>query len=251
MAKVQSAISPDTNDGAANTVATPTLGASLTAGNLGWGHFTWLGSLADFTNPGSSISDGTNIYTLDQTTGPDGNAVCMATFHKENLAAVVNPVITVTFSTGATPSFRRVRFEERSGVATTSALNKKAAQFSTTFGTAVDAMTSGAQVTTVDGCQVVGVGMDDTAATIPSVGTGYTSTDTATYAAGDASRTEDQVQATQGSIAATFTTTGGTDNNHAHMLAFAPVVAGGAPFVPVIGEGPGMALAGDGGGLIS
>jgi len=216
MAKVQSRISADTNDGSATTVATQTFGASFTAGNAVWGHVSWIGLAANLTG----VSDGTNTYTIQQTTGPDGNSINCATFYKENVAAVASPVITATFSVGQT--FRRIRGEERSGIITASALNKFAAQFSATFGTGADAVTSGAQTTTVDGCQVVGVAYDDTAATIPSVGTNYASTDTATFAAGDAFRTEDRTQATQGSIAATFTTTGGTDNIHAHMLAFAP-----------------------------
>lgn len=228
MAKVQSATSADTNDGAAHTVATATFGASFTAGNCVWGHVSWLvvNGTTDLTNAGAGVSDGTNTYTVDQISGQDVNAICCATFHKENVSAVSSPVITVTFATGISPTFRRVRGEERSNVATASALNKKTAQFSTTFGTGTDAVTSGAAITTVDGCQVVGVAYDSTSATIPSVGTNYASTDTATFAAGDAFRTEDQTQANQGSIAATFTTTAGTDNIHAHMLAFAPPAGG-------------------------
>lgn len=228
MSKVQSAISADTNDGGANSVATQAFGANFTANNFVWGHVSWLVSSGptDLTDPGSSISDGTNSYTVDQITGPDVNGICCATFHKENAASVVTPVITVTFATGHNPTFRRVRGEERSGVATTSAVHKKAAQFSATFGTGTDAATSGAQVTTIDGCQVVGVGYDDSAANIPTVGTGYASTDSATFAAGDAFRTEDRTQATQGSIAATFTLVAGTDITHVHMLALAPSAAG-------------------------
>lgn len=223
MAKVQSQVSADTNDAVANSVSTQTFGASFTAGNCVWGHATWRsGDVA----PSSVDDNGGNIYTVDQTTGPDANGIMCTTFHKENIVAVASPVVTVHW-TNATNDFRRVHAEERNGIATTSALNKKAAQFSTTFGTGTDAVTSGAQTTTVDGCQVVGVAHDISTPTIAGVGTGYASTDSNTFSAGDAYRAEDRTQAVQGSIAATFTTGAGTDDFHVHMLAFAPAVGGG------------------------
>lgn len=232
MSKVQSAVSADTNDAAANSVSTQAFAAPFTAGNCVWGHVSWL---AGDTAP-SSIDDGTNTYTIDQTTGADANGIFCTTFHKEGIAAAgANPVVTAHWATAGN-TFRRIRAEERNGIVTTSALNKKAAQFSGAFGILPDAVTSGAQVTTVDGCQVVGVGYDDSTATILTVGTGYASTDSATFGAGDAFRTEDRTQAVQGSIAATFTTPNGTDIIHDHMLAFAPAAGGGG------GGGNGTAL---------
>ena len=222
MSKIQSQVSADTNDGSAGTVATQAFASAFTAGNLVWGHVIWSGGTVTL----NSVSDGTNSYTIDQTTGPDANAQMCATFHKENVAATgASPVLTATFSVATT--FRRIRGEERSGIVSTSALDKKAAQFSATFGTGTDAVTSGSQTTVSDGDQIVGVAYDSSTATLPSVGTGFSNTDGVTFIAGDCFRTEDKVQSSHGAVAATFTTTAGTDPIHVHMLALVSSGGGG------------------------
>jgi len=66
------------------------------------------------------------------------------------------------------------------------------------------------------------------------VGTGFTSRFPGTGGAGDANRVEDRVQSTQGSVAATFTTTAGTDAIGVAMLAFAPSGGGGGPAATIV-----------------
>jgi hypothetical protein len=238
--KVQSAVSADTNDGSAGTVVTQNLASAITAGNAGWGHVSWQQGGASVSN----VSDGTNTYPIIQTTGPDANNIMCSTFFKENLAATgAAPHLTATFA--AASLFRRIHFEEWSGVATASGLNKNAAQESATFGTGTDAVTSGAQTTTA-ACEVVGVAYDSSSATVPSTGTGFAVGDTTSFAAGDVFRTENLAQGAPGSVAATFTTAAGTDQIHVHMLAMAPTAGGvdvvGGPVSTFLRRGPGPRL---------
>ena len=220
MSKVQSAVSADTNDLSGATVVTQNLGSAITAGNAGWGHVSWQQGGTSVTN----VSDGTNTYPVIQTTGPDANSIFCATFFAGNLSATgATPHLTATFNVSSL--FRRIHFEEWSGVATSSSLNKNAAQESATFGTGTDAVTSGAQTTTA-ACQVVGVAYDSSTTTVPSVGTGFTLGDSSSFSAGDNFRTENLTQGASGSTAATYTTTAGTDQIHVHMLAMAPGAAG-------------------------
>jgi hypothetical protein len=214
---VQSQKSTDTNDAAAGSVATATFLASLTAGNAIVGHVAWSpGDLAV-----STISDGVNTYVIDQTTGGDINGVRVTTFHKVGISAVATPVLTATWA-GAANSVRRIHAEEWSGISSTATdPNAKAAQFANgTFGTGVDACTSGAAITTGNGCFIYGVFVDTTSVTAPTVGTGFTVQDSASFIAGDNYRTENETQSAQGSVTATYTsTTGAVDAIHVHMLA--------------------------------
>ncbi len=213
MALVQVTKSADSNDGFATTVATAAFGSSSTAGNTITGHISWLNG---GTITCTSVSDGVTGGALyDQTT--DGSDIRMMTYVIQNITAGGPRTVTATFSGNC--AYRRISAQEWSGVATTGQPNKHVMVNSTSFGTGTNAVTSGAQTTTVDGCTIVGFAYDSTAANTPSVGTGFTSADSASYGAGDTFRVEYKTQATQGSVAATFTTSAGTDSIFAGMLA--------------------------------
>jgi hypothetical protein len=219
---VQTAHSPDTNDGAATTV-TVTMGSAFTATNALAVKVTWQSpSVNDLT----SVTDTSNTYTIiDRITVDAPNTIRMATAVAQNIAAGGPRTITANFSTSAL--FRRISCSEYDTVATTGQPNAHQINASAAFGTGTDAVTSNTGTTTVDGCTIWGAAYDDTSATIPSVGTSFTSRFSGTGAAGDANRIEDRVQSTQGAVAATFTTTAGTDSIGVAMLAFAPASGGG------------------------
>lgn len=216
-ALVQITKSADTNDGTAATVATAAFASASTAGNTIVGHVTWQQTLGALT----SVTDGTNTYSIvDSTVVSVGDNINMATFVAQNIAGGGTLTITANFTN--TPAFRRITASEISGVLTTGQPNAHKINASATFGTGTDAVTSTSATTTADGCYIYGAAYDESANTIPSAGTSFTSRDTATFTAGDAWRVEDRVQSSQGSIAATFTITGGTQSLGVAMVALAP-----------------------------
>ncbi len=212
MTLVQSVKSPDSNDGDSTTVTVTA--ATTSSGNCCVGHVSWAGSSV---NDLSTVSDGTNSYTIiDRIQLSGASGIYLATFIKANITGVTTPTITATF--GAVRSYRRISFSEFSGIATTGQPNGNAINTSSSFGTGANAVTSGTDTTTAT-CTIWGVAYDVSSATIPSVGSSFTSADSASYGAGDAFRIEYGTGVASGSRAATFTTTAATDDIAAAMLA--------------------------------
>ncbi len=230
MALVQVTKSADTNDGTSTTVATAAFVSTATAGNTITGHISWQGATATAT-----VTDGVTSGTVyDTVTIDTPNGIRMASYVIQNITAGGPRTITATFSVGS--QYRRISAQEWSGVATTGQPNKHILGSSSAFGTGTDAVTSGTQTTTVNGCTIVGFAYNDSTATTPSIGTGFTNADSAALGAGDAYRVEYKTQSTAGSVAATFTTSAGTDLHGVAMLALentaAPIVLGGSALTP-------------------
>lgn len=228
MSLVQSTKSADTNDGAANTVATAAFGSNPTAGNAIVGHVSWQGSLGHLTNVTDNASGGTNTYSvIESWTVSTVDSIMMATICAQNIKTGASP-LTVTANFSSTDSYRRIEVSEFNGVATTGQPNAHAhSADNATFSTSTDAITSGNGTTNVNGCTIFGVGYNEHSATIPTVGTGYTTADNMALGAGDAWRTESKVQASQGAVAATFTSAAGADPHGVGMIALAPVTVSG------------------------
>ena len=212
-AHVQTATS-SSSAGGATTLA---FGSNNTAGSLIVVATTWDASTA--TGITCADSKG-NVYAtplkLLDTNAQQYIGVCYA----PNIAAGANSV-TVTYTGGTPPvGFRELSIHEYSGVATTNPLDTSASTFGS-GSTGADGYTTTASTTTTNGDLIFGMMMDDagTSATL-SAGTGF-NTLRANIASPGPFAAEDKVQATAGSVAATFTSTA-AHTYAAYMLAFKP-----------------------------
>ncbi len=209
MALVQVTKSADTNDGSAATVATAAFSANTTVGNTITGHVSWQGtSTGDLT----SVTGQGTATIVDRILVDSVGNIFMATYVLQNITGGATTAMTANFSPNAT--FRRISAQEFSNIDTGTQPNAHEINASATFGTGTDAVTSAVTSgqTTTATCTLWGAAYDDTTATIPSVGTGFTSADSMTLVAGDAFRIEYKLADASGSgKKSTFTTTAGTD----------------------------------------
>ena len=140
-----------------------------------------------------------------------------------NVSAGANTV-TATYSAAA--SYAALMIHEYSGAATTGALDVVASQNQTNPGTAADAVSSSSAITTVDGALIFGCTGEGNGTGSLSAGTNFTLRVTVF---GD-SPSEDRIQTTAGSVAATFTTDDPTSNHSTIMATYKPFVASTVPF---------------------
>jgi hypothetical protein len=203
--------------GTTGTTCAVTFDTNVTAGNLICGSVSWNGGT---TTVLTSVSDGLgNTYTIVQRV--TDAARCIATFYAKNISGGACTV-TATFSSSQT--FITIIVHEASGCDTTAPLDKNAGQAQAEPGTGDNAATSGAQTTTVDGCYIYGVTIECRSSTNYTAGTGYTLREV--EGPNETCASEDRVQATAGSVAATYTKSVG-DKCITMMLAFKPQAAGG------------------------
>jgi len=194
---VQSASISEFSSGITDAV---TLTRNVKAGNLIAVYVAWTNT----TDTLSSVTDSLgNTYTLVQnptTLGAQGRA---AGAYAQNILG--GPcTVTATFSPGAF-SARTIIVREISGADAFSPLDGSAAQGQTDPGTGADAVTSGAITTTANGDYIFGATTDQGHASTLNPGTGFTGGESFTSPVGG--RSEDQIQGSAGSIAATFTNT--------------------------------------------
>lgn len=181
------------------TTIAQAFGSNVTAGSLLTCHV--------YANHGiSTVADSLTQTFTSAVNVTDGATFSLATFYFANSAAGADTV-TVTFAGAVT--YASLQCAEYSGVATSSPLDQFTSNNQTTPGTGSNAITSGNVTTTTNGQLIVGWTTAFTvgAGTV-SAGTGYTGR---TNVFGD-TIFEDQVQASAGVIAATFTTTSATSN---------------------------------------
>jgi galactose oxidase-like protein/Kelch motif protein len=205
-----------TNDAAGSSIAA-TFTTNNTAGNLLVVAVSW----GDRTAPSIKATDTLgNTYVVATNDFDPGNRQGLAILYAPNIRAGANAV---TVNLGAANGYRRIIVSEYSGIATTSPLDVVAKNRAA--GTAAsNGVTSTAATTTVSGDLIFGVAVDDSGlfGTI-TAGTGFTrravvnNMDMAT---------EDRIQATAGSVAATFTFSR-ADSYLAQMAAFKPGSGGG------------------------
>lgn len=133
--------------------------------------------------------------------------------------------ITANFSTSVL-SF--VTGHEVSGTDTTDSNDGTVANTQDAPGTGTDAVTSTAVTTTVNGDYIFGASFGVNVGSQINAGTGFTlrEQDAAGFT------TEDRIQASSGSIAATFTNTNASEYNISMMMALKPSGGGGAVVVP-------------------
>lgn len=131
--------------------------------------------------------------------------------------------VTATLS-GAANSFSCMH--EVSGVPTSDPLDVSALRFQNLPGTGTDAVSSGSVTTTADGDYIFGWTLDDGFSSTTTQGTGFTEApDTAS--GNDGFRGEYKIQASAGSVAATFTTDNGSAAYHVGVIALKASVGGG------------------------
>jgi len=233
------AFSINSYTGATTTTATPTFvqqasvaaAAAATSTALAFSSNNTLGNTivvavswntVSSLTPTCSDSQG-NTYSaiVLETDDPDNSqsGICYAT----NIKAGANTV-TVTF--GASVTYRALAIQEYSGIATTSPVDTYAT-YAATGTTATNAYTSTTAATTTSGDLIFGYFVDETGSTATATaGTGFTQrTDNTTLTS--PATTEDMVQSSAGSIAATQT------ENQAHvytgmMMAFKPSTTTGS-----------------------
>lgn len=194
LAFVQAAASA--NSSPATTIS-QTFTSSVTTGNAIVAAVSWDsagGSILNMTcsdNRGDVFATATNV---NDSTNSQALAICYAT----NVAGGATTV-TATFNGSAT--FRNISVSEYSGIATTNSVDVVKTNIANGT-TAVDNITSTAATTTTSGDLIFGVVMDDTASnTNITAGTGFARR---SYV-GASLATEDKVQSSAGSTAATFT----------------------------------------------
>jgi hypothetical protein len=226
-----------TSDTAATSIARA-FTANNTAGNLIIVAVSWGDRTAASINATDTLGNTYFVATNDfDTSNRQGLAILFA----PNIRAGAN---TVTVNFGASNAYRRIVVSEYSGIAASSPLDGVAKNRAIGT-TAANAITSTTATTTVNGDLIFGVAMDDSGffGTI-TAGTNFTrravvnNIDMAT---------EDRVQATAGSVAATFTFSL-ADAYLAQMAAFKPMSAGGggggAPSVSSLACAPASLVSG-------
>lgn len=162
----------------------------------------------DLATPAVStiLDDKSNSYTPVSSIGDGINGAVTISFYALNITNAPQ-TITVTFT--AATDFRTIAVTEASGVATSNALDQSTGQAQDVAGTGTDATTSGAVTTTSAGQFVFGCSVNtEEAFGSFTAGTGFTSRENLSGAYPFAA-TEDLVQGAAGSIAATFTMSGG------------------------------------------
>jgi phosphatidylinositol-3-phosphatase len=175
--------------------------------------------------PRVSDSQG-NSYSLatngNNTTFQQGLAIFYA-------ANVKGGADTVTLSVSVAASYLRLNVQEYTGVATTNPVDGTAQNIDTKGTSAANGVTSDSGVTTQTGDLIFGAVMGDSGNnTTVTAGTGATQRVVGHNGADDPLASEDLIQTSAGSVAATFTFSM-AGSYQAHMVAFKPAAAGGTP----------------------
>ncbi len=167
---------------------------------------------------------GTNTYTaIDSITDTSlGVLVGIYTFYAKN---ITGGSLTITCSaTSSAIDTAQLRVIEVSGADTTAPLDQHRTNPQTTPGLGADAVTSGLVTTTGNGEFIQGAAIGLSGGVTLTAGTGYTADNISGYNGG-----EYKLQASAGSVAATFAMTfGDADNSLAAIATFKAAAGGGA-----------------------
>jgi len=177
-----------------------------------------------------SISDNLgNDYTLVRRETPPNGATDAHVMWYANITTGGASTITITLSRDT--GYRSMLVHEVSGRHATAPVDASSFNFQATPTTAIDNITSGPATTTVDGCYIFGVtAAESTGARGINAGTGFTEilaapgSGTAPNAGEGSISSEQLVQTTAGSIAATFTLTGTSAPVGTMLMALKPAV---------------------------
>jgi hypothetical protein len=213
----QAGISLVQTTGSTNNSSSGTISQSFAQNNVAGDLIVVAVSWGSNAAPSITTSDTQqNTYSLATSQWDSGNNQGLAILYAPNIRAGANAV---TVSLGNSDDSRRIVISEYSGIATTNPLDVSAKNLSAQASTSTNGATSNAATTTTNGDLIFGAVMDDSGnfGNI-SAGTGFTerftlnNVDTAT---------EDTIQPSIGSVAATFTFSL-ADRYLAAMAAFRP-----------------------------
>ncbi len=191
-------------DGTTATTIAATFSTAVTSGNLVAGACMWgSANTSDLT----SVTDNqSNTYTIVRSIADAGDGQSAATFYRAN---VTNAPTTVTCNLAASLPYRGISIHEVSGADTSAPLGVETGQTQQSPGTGANALTSGSVTTTTNGEYIYGVSFNDgdlgTGSSDFAPGTGFTERSEHLTTTELSLASEDQIQTSAGSIAATFT----------------------------------------------
>lgn len=222
-------------DGTAATSATVALtGTAITAGNTVVGAVQW------GNNPPQTLlsiqDDKGNSYTVADSIN-DASGQTEATFYLFNVPAGGPSTITATFS--AATNFRRILWDEFSGVATASPVDGHVANINT-GSTSTDAITSTNITTTANGDLIWSAYFDNFGGVTWTQGTGFAILDQGTAADNCNMGSEWLTQSTAGAIAGTWTQ-GTAGSAVAGVIALKAAGTAQVPYTPTPQLGPMLA----------
>ena len=169
---------------------------NVTSGDAIVGYVQWSSDTVTL----DSVTAGCATFTLlDNPTTDSTNQRRAATFYASNISGGTTCTITYTFSAWVNSTW--LIQHEVSGVDASSPLAGHALQFQHLPGTDTDAISSGSITTTVSGAYIFGTTSDAGYNSVVDAGTGYTGRESGS----NGLRSEDRIQTSAGSIAATFT----------------------------------------------
>lgn len=168
-----------------------------------------------YANKGLTSLADTRAHTYSTATAnTDGSTYAFGAYYVANISGGAN---TVTATLTAAHTFALLSVHEYSGVITTSPLDQATFNFQATPGTGTNAITSGNVTTTTDGQLIFGcAGSTEANTGVVSAGTNYTIRQNPL----NDNPSEDRVQASAGSTAATFTTNDTTASYHSLIATF-------------------------------
>lgn len=194
-----------------------TFTSSISTANVVCGHTSWAaGATGDLT---SVTVDGVGA-TIVRRISFSGRI--MATFYLQNVNAGTG-VVTANFSPNIT--LGTIYAHEVSGADTTAPLDNETGQGQSSVGTGANAVTSGAVVTSNNGCYIYGGSLPTTAAMTYTAGTGFVIREQESVSENSVS--EDEIQTSAGSIAATFTSDTASVDFITMVMMFKPIAAVG------------------------
>ena len=202
------------SQGGGGTTSVKAFVSNVTAGNLIVVAAMW--NTSDSATPTCSDNLGNTYTEIGTHIWNAGFTYGLALFYAKN---VTGGACTVTVSYGGSKVFRSMLIHEYSGGDTTAPFDVTNANTNGTAGAGANNATSNAVTPANNGSLIFGVLADITSGTI-SAGTGFTSRQ---LDVGNFTDSEDQVQGTAGSIAATWSV-GNGDSYIARVAAFKPVV---------------------------
>lgn len=203
--------------------------AAIGNGNAVAGFVTW--ATATTTDLTSVTDDKSNIYTIVDRGVATGHSICIASFYLQN---ITNAPTVITANFGSSISRIGIFLDEYSGVATVSPLDGHNLSSATGIGQTADAVTSGTFTTTGNGDLIYGAAIDITGLNTLNAGTGFTVRINNDSTTGAFISTEDKIQTSAGTIAATFTMLG-TNNDDEGCIGLALSATAAAP--PTLSSG--------------
>ena len=179
--------------------------------------------------PSVSDSQG-NLFSLATSTSNPTTYQALAVYYAANIKGGAD-TITVTLTPSA--GYRRLEIQEYSGIALDNPVDVMTSNVNQNGDTTPNNVTSTNAATSNNGDLIFGVVAVDSGTDSISAGTGFAARVAVNNGSDNPMVSEDMVQGTAGSVAATFTFASG-NSYQAHLVAFRPAGSAGSPASPAI-----------------